>query len=720
MSSEPLRPSSRAQQPVGPSGPGSSRLSFRPDIQGIRALAVLLVIVHHLGGHGISGGFIGVDVFFVVSGFLITSLLVREVDRTGRVSLVDFYARRARRILPAATVVTLATVVGSTVLLAMLRTQTVITDAVWATLFAANVRFAMVGTDYFAQGEPPSPLQHYWSLSVEEQFYLVWPVILLLCAVWARRRSRTAGRRLSVVVLATLVAASLAWSMWATYHSPTTAYFSTFARAWELGVGAGCALLLSGGRWRPPAAVSAALPWAGLAAIGVAALWLTPRTPFPGIVATLPVLGAAALILGGAHERPTVVGRVLSSPPAVRVGDWSYSLYLWHWPLIILVRSQVGPQRFNTPAFQLVMLVLIFVLSWATYRWVETPFRSGHRWRVPVRALAIYPSCLALVFVGVFASDQTLRYRLGEFGNDPAISTSDYPSGKLAHDSYVALVEASVLAARDGRAVPSKLQPRLLGLRDQTASLGDCDYRTGTRKLCPVGDPRADRTIVVTGDSHARALSPAVEALGRKYGYKVYVLVYSGCMASTLEEIDHLTGRTWGACEDFKAWVTDTVASMHPDLVLVSSSYGRFVDPGTGDVSSPGGDLDHYLETLRTGFRQEFETFKESADAVYVVGNTPKLPRETGVCLSHGDPDLGDCAFRPGRQATAVARTSFEAARDAGVGVVDARKWFCADGLCPSVVGSFITMRDSEHMTPDYARWLATPLARALGVGDAG
>ena len=714
MSSE-QTPSSPPARPQ--SEEAGSRLTFRPDIQGIRALAVLLVIVHHLGGHGVSGGFIGVDVFFVVSGFLITSLLVREVDRSGRVSLIDFYARRARRILPAATVVTLATVAASTVLLAMLRTQSVITDAVWATLFAANVRFAMVGTDYFAQGEPPSPLQHYWSLSVEEQFYLVWPVVLLGCAVWARRRGRLAGRRLAVAVLAAAVVASLAWSVWSTYHSPTTAYFSTFARAWELGVGAGCALLLAGSRWRPPALVSATLPWLGLGAIGVAALWLTPSTPFPGIVAALPVLGTAALILAGGG-RTTAVGRVLSSAPAVRVGDWSYSLYLWHWPLIVLLRSHFGPQRFSSPPFQLAVLALIFLLSWATFRWVETPFRTGRRWRLPSRALVIYPACLVLVGVTVFASDQTLRYRLGEFGNEPPISTSDYPSGRLAHDSHVALVEASVLAARDGRAVPSKLQPRLLGLRQQTVSLGDCDYRTGTRELCPIGDTTADRTIVVTGDSHARAISPAVDELGRTYGYKVYVLVYSGCMANSLDQLDRLTGRPWEACADFKSWVGDTIGELSPDLVLVSTSYGKFVDPDTGEDTGPGGDFDDYLGTLRAGFREEFESLKSRADAVYVIGNTPKLPRETGVCLSQGDPDLGDCSFRSERRATTVARTSFDAARDAGVGVVDARRWFCADGLCPGVVGNFITMRDSEHVTPDYARWLAVPLARKLGIAQ--
>jgi peptidoglycan/LPS O-acetylase OafA/YrhL len=694
------------------------KLQFRPDVQGIRALAVLLVIVNHIAPGLLPGGYVGVDVFFVVSGYLITTLLLGEAGRSSRISLPGFYARRARRIIPAATVVTIATVVASLLTLPLLRVQTILTDAVWATFFAANVRMADVGTDYFAQGQPPSPLRHYWSLSVEEQFYLVWPLLLVVCLLLLHRRGHRSVhdfRRTAGLLIVVISVVSLVWSVWATYHSPVTAYFSSLTRAWELGVGAACALLAR--RSGLPRRVRETLAAVGLAAIAVATLLYSEATPFPGAYALLPVLGTAALVAAGEGNAPTTVGRVLSVRPAVLVGDWSYSLYLWHWPVIVLLRAHLGPVRFDSVPVRLATLVLVFALSYASYRWVETPFRHGG-WRRRSRALLIYPVAIAMVVATVLVSTQVVRYQLGEFSNDPPISTADYSRKKLGQDPYVALVRASALAAEQGRTVPSDLTPGLVHLREQTASLGDCDYRTGTTDLCPIGDDGGERSIVVLGDSHARALSPAVAKIGEDLGYRVYVLVYSGCSANSAVQVDATTGRAWDSCEEFKQWADDTIASLHPDLLVVSTSAGRVIDPDTGDVLTGARGFEHYLSVLEGGWQDLFEGLRSSADRVYVVGNTPKLPRETGVCLSQGDPDLGDCAFAPGPRAVSEARASFRAARTAGIGTVDAMEWFCVDQVCPSVVGKYITMRDSEHMTPDYARWLSTPLAAALGLTE--
>src|SRR4051794_35098901 len=291
-------------------GEQSGPQARRGDIQGLRAVAVLLVMLDHADIPGLQGGYLGVDVFFVISGFLITGILLREVRRTGRVSIAGFYARRARRILPAASIVLLAIVLASSQLFGYLRINEVLTDVTWAAFFAANIHSALSGSDYFAITTFLSPVRHFWSLAVEEQFYLVWPPLIAL-VVFTRCRTGRAGigsaldpsrtarrlRRLTMVI-ALLCGLSLAWSVWQTSTDPGAAYYSTLARAWELGAGA--LLALSTDRVaRLPRAVKFASSWIGLIAVAIAAATYSPGTPFPGYHALLPVLGAVLVLAGG-------------------------------------------------------------------------------------------------------------------------------------------------------------------------------------------------------------------------------------------------------------------------------------------------------------------------------------------------------------------------------------------------------------------------------------
>lgn len=267
----------------------------RPDIEGLRALAVLMVVLYHVGVPGLPGGYVGVDVFFVLSGYLITGMLFREAQARGSVSISKFYARRARRILPASMLVLLVTVVVAHALLSFVRAGTVYVDARWATVFLVNYHFAAVGTDHLRAAAPPSPLQHYWSLAVAVQFYAVWPVIVLVVARIAPRRAL----RLSLtLVLTALTVGSLAWSVHGTQVSATRAYFSPFTRAWELGAGGLLALAVPG-LAQIPTAIGRWLGAIGLAAVIAAALSCSAGTAFPGSAALLPVLGTAWVIAGG-------------------------------------------------------------------------------------------------------------------------------------------------------------------------------------------------------------------------------------------------------------------------------------------------------------------------------------------------------------------------------------------------------------------------------------
>ncbi len=716
--------------PAGQPAPRPHQL--RPDIQGLRAIAVLTVIASHAGITRLEGGFVGVDVFFVISGFLISHLLYREVRRDGRISLSGFYARRARRILPAATVVTLATLAAASALLSLVDARAVVDDAVWAAFFAANIRFAITGVDYFAQGQAPSPLQHYWSLSVEEQFYLVWPLLLLgvvtAAAALARRRAsgghapdRTAGDPLPVrglvATLAVVCAASLAWSLFATSTSPATAYFSTLARAWELGVGALAALGGPALARRLSGAARSVLAAGGLAAIALACVMFTETTPFPGYAALLPVLGSAAVLLAGidlpGDRPPPLPVRALGVPPMRVVGDWSYSLYLWHWPVLIVLDSRAGDPAPLTVA---AAVALVFVLSALTYRYVETPFRSGARLTVP-RSLVLYPVSLALVAGAATGSWYYVRWAGGELGDDPAITVEgvrEEVSGvDFAEEQAVALVQASVLAARRGDTRPSDLSPDLLSLRDDIAPIGDCDYGKGSRDLCPGGDPDGEKTLVVLGDSHGRAWIPAFEEIAERAGYRTYHLVKVQCTAADVTVAKLGSGEAWEDCTDFHEWTYQQLEEIQPDLVVVSTSppvNGVYVD-GTRRLGT-----EPVADEMRAGYDRLFERVAPTTDRLVLLRDVPKAPEDPAVCLTEGDDQLGRCMFRPVERAELLAQQSVDAARAAGLQVVNPRKWLCWQGQCPAVVGSTLTYRDPGHITATYAEELALPLGRALGL----
>ena len=367
---------------------------FRTDLQGIRAIAVILIVLYHAGVTGLSGGYIGVDVFFVLSGYLITGLLVRELDSSGRIAISSFYARRARRILPASFLVLVVTLVASAVVLSPIHFASTSKDVAAAAIYVPNIRFALEQTDYWHPASI-SPVLHFWSLGVEEQFYLLWPTFLLLAWRFAGRstaRSRVLGVRCDGRVARARRAAHTA--------RPTAAFYLLPTRAWELGVGA--MLVFADGRFRTmPASMSSVAAWLGLLMIGAATVLFDSATPFPGVAALLPVVGTAMLVAAGAGGRRAWPQPFLASRPMQYVGRISYSLYLWHWPLLVLGAVAAAAV---TPAVRVPIEVgLAVLLAAATYRWVEDPLRVGRLiGTVPRRNLSIAAvGSLCLVIVAV-------------------------------------------------------------------------------------------------------------------------------------------------------------------------------------------------------------------------------------------------------------------------------------------------------------------------------
>src|SRR6201994_2786082 len=374
---------------------------LRPDIEGLRAVAIVAVLLCHAGVPFLAGGYVGVDVFFVISGFLITKLLVGELDRTGTISLRGFYARRAKRLLPLSAILLTTVGILSLIFLSPLRNTEVAGDITASALYVANWHFAAQSVDYFAQGLEPSPVLHLWSLAIEEQFYLVWPGLMLAVTWFWRRRGRSV-RPVLWVAIALILAGSLIYSLILTNEKPAFAYFDTFGRAWELGLGAALALL--GTNVRLPRVGALALGWAGIAAIVYASFAFTAETSFPGTAALIPTLGAAALILSGTALAETVggvtgfkagAGWILSLPPIRYVGRISYSWYLWHWPFLVFAAAIWGPRL--SVAAGLLAVAASWVPTQATHLLMEAPVRRAPALRrLPNRAIALGLACMAV------------------------------------------------------------------------------------------------------------------------------------------------------------------------------------------------------------------------------------------------------------------------------------------------------------------------------------
>ena len=699
---------------------------LRGDIQGLRAVAVLIVIAGHAGVPFVPGGFVGVDVFFVISGYLIAGLLYREVLVSGGFSLGAFWARRARRILPAATLVTVVTVFASIAWMSILDSRQVVVDALWASGFAANIHFAQQGVYYFAQDTGPSPLQHYWSLAVEEQFYVVWPLLLMACLGVSKLLSRVRGRdrrsverlprRAVVTMLVTITLASLIWSIIQTVDSPATAYFSTFTRAWELGVGALIALV-------PPSAVRRltnggvqAIAFVGAGMIVASCVLISENTPFPGIAAALPVAGTALLLLAGTGRLETLPAKLLATAVMRRIGDWSYSLYLWHWPALIL--PAYAFQRALTPYERVLAVFVVFTLSAYSYRFVEMPFRQGrpaHRLRRR-RALLLYPVSATLVVATAFASWMWTDSRAGGGGNNPPITVDGGVDGNVDDplgQNTVALVRASVNAAKDKRAVPSDLSPDLLELRDSIAEVGSCDYEENVRALCPRGDLESDRALVLIGDSHARAWIPAFNKIIEAGDWKAYYLVKPQCTAAHVTVASTESDQPFTDCSDFQGWAMEQVSALRPDLVVVASS-----PPVNGvfDGDDRLESIEGTVPLLREGYDKLFLELSGSAEQVALIRDVPKSPSDPATCLTDGTPSLNECMFKPEQRSQLLGDVAVVSAQSSGALVVDPTPWLCYDGECPIVIGGKISYRDNSHLTTEYAEALWGELGTALNM----
>ena len=674
------------------------RATYRTDLQGLRAVAVALVMLNHAGVARLAGGYVGVDVFFVVSGFVITGLLLRVARDTGRISLLEFYGRRAKRILPAAALTLVSTTVVAYELLNYVRARSIAWDSVWAAIFAANFHFAHVGANYFAQGQPPSPIQHYWSLAVEEQFYLVWPAVLSLALL------RRATRRVLLVVGAAGIA-SFVWSLHATNASPVSAYYSPFTRAWELALGAALAVVAERGIRLP---LRAAAGWIGAAMIALAAATLSAATRYPGYAALLPTIGAALIIAGEFGGRPRLgVGRLLAVRPMQYIGDRSYALYLWHWPVLVLAmlyeRRQLGV------AVNLLLLLGAFLLSVVSYRLFENPIRRA-RWS-PRWGAALAPVAVATVVAVALLTVSSLDSRIARVDQAAAaVPRSTAQSVRLVSSTPRATalptVVDAVKTALTGAPVPSPLIPPVDQLAfDAYQFPSGCAPSQGdpaTQTLCHLGDPKSTNTIVLLGDSHAEMWMPAILAMAQADSWNVVPLVRKGCEVPTWIGGGYPSqpAATVAACHGWYAWARQQAQRLRPDVVLIA-----------GCCSGADGAI---ATTIRNTYASTVAALKRYARTVILIEDQEGMTSQPTDCLLASGATLRSCMTTQSSANLALNNALAQLATAKHFGFLKTRGWFCYQNECPMVVGSTVVYRDTNHITVEYMQRLAAPFRTAF------
>lgn len=494
-------------RPVVTDAPANDSGQVRPEIQALRAVAVLLVMLFHFWPQRIPGGYVGVDVFFAISGFLITAHLLKDVQRWGTVRLGSFWARRIRRLLPASMLVLVVTAAAVFLWVPRIHWPQILREVAASTLYCENWQLAHDAVDYLAAESVQSPVQHYWSLSTEEQFYLIWPLLIVLAVLLARRVRRFDPLTAVRVALGVVVLVSFAYSIYETSANSAAAYFVTPTRAWEFGSGALLATMPELGRTAGDR-LRALVSWLGLLLIGAAAFLLSTTTPFPGYAAALPVAGTVCVIWAGApRPRWSPLG-LMKLAPVQTLGNWSYSVYLWHWPAIVVIVLATGEQM--TWSVKLVVIAGVVVLAALTKRFVEDPVRFSGLWRErglwPQYAAggAAMAMVLALVLGGTIWLDRS------------SAANSNRLEQLLAQQTPCLGANAMIAgtACADSSTLSQELFPEMAVLTKDTANAYECyDQEPGAHLTpCGLGSHRTDAMkVALVGDSHAAMLIPALQ-----------------------------------------------------------------------------------------------------------------------------------------------------------------------------------------------------------------
>lgn len=687
----------------------------RKDIQALRALAVGLVVLNHLWPHRLPGGYVGVDVFFVISGYLISKHLLGELERTDRINLAQFYSRRIKRLLPAATVVAVVSLVAAWVLLPFSRWLAIVQETMASVFYVENWMLAAKSVDYSAHNDAASTVQHYWSLSVEEQFYLVWP-LLFLGLFTAAVRFRIRRRALLALGVALVSALAFAFCIWFTYANKSQAYFVTPARVWEFGAGAlvaiGGAHALAALRLRFASshlALSGIAQWLGYGFIAYSALSYDEQTFFPGIAAAVPVAGTLLVIASGPTGPRWSPNQLLAAKPIQFVGDVSYSLYLWHWPIIILTPAVLS-RTLGTPDKFFILAVAI-ALSYVSKKIVEDPGRTKLlRGARPVRVMLAMAATLAIVsalcgglLLNLGKAQDAEASKLQNLSGQPCYGARSLDPHNNCKEPFGAAQVANVgpNEAPWFDAPECKPSSDPIVVQDRKL-LSDCDFTGGTN---------ATATVWLVGDSHAEQWKTAIYELARLHKWKVKESLLGGCPFIDAKRVAFMgtpstEPQLQQRCLEWGKKLTDRIVREKPAMIFAATfGAGEAVDDGTARSQ---------MEQYNDGVTKRFAEWTGAGSRIYVLRDTP-------LTLHHSSPD---CVALNQQSPTACANPRADALQpdpvavaargmsSPAVKVLDLSDQFCDDHTCHAVIGGLQVYYDTDHASRSYMHSLVPVLAQ--------
>ncbi|NBX23221.1 MAG: acyltransferase [Microbacteriaceae bacterium] len=669
------------------------RTALRVDIQVLRAFAVMGVVLFHLWPSLVPFGFIGVDVFFVISGFLITSHLHSESSRTGRINLPSFWARRIRRLLPAAFVVIFVTSVVVLIFASQSTWHEFIRQAVGSTFYFENWILALDSVDYLNADNQPTAVQQFWSLSVEEQFYLVWPVLIMLGTWLTVRRGVTSTNRGLIFLLAVVVLLSFLWSGWLAITENPSGYFSTFSRMWEFGFGGLVALAVS--RLRTLSSRSSlVLVVSGWILLSASAVLIRPTSMFPGFIAALPVVGTALVIAGGISRQANDGTRSVVHVPLVFLGGISYSLYLWHWPAILLYPTVFG--ALPSAATKVAILVCCIGVAWMSTRLLERPLQRWHLLTAAKPVVTILAALVAAVLTlspsiaaslnldSRIASESKVREKLKQ---NPCFGAQS-----LTHGHECSTVDWPLLTPDPARAEA-----------DVPVEANECKTDTLVLSVCQFGEIGSETRVALVGDSHAGHWFPALKKLATEEGWQLDIYLKSSCT--------FMIGQRTKEFENCSTWSQEVVDAIQSgpayNFVIVTA----LAENLSSEVAS--GALNEH--DVIVDYQQTWESLQRSGTRIVVIRDTPHMNEGTSSCVAKVFNSRAgtQCALPKSEALISTDYEALAASLSAQAILVDFTDFFCPDDCQPVLFGA-VVYSDSHHMTQTFSETFAYPLRDRL------